>query len=97
MNSPGREQTGVEELLDGLVRLSDGCAGLDRARLLGDRGVLEQLRQAAVAAPPHRERVARVRSWVRGEREVVGGRLVAQVEDDLATGRPAAPAAGERQ
>ena len=87
------QQPGVEELLDGLVSLPAGRTGLDRTWLLGNRGIVEQLRQTAVGAPPHRERVARVRPRVRDEREVVGGRLVAQVEDHLAAGRPAAPAA----
>ena len=94
---PGGEQTGADELLDGLVSLPDRGAGLDRARLVGNRGVVEQLGQTAVCAPPHRQRVARVRSRVRGEREVVRGRLVAQVQDDLAARSTGSPGSGGRQ
>ena len=90
---PRREQARAEQLVDGLVRLSDGRARLDRSWLVRGGAVVLELGEPAPGAPPHGQRVARVRPRVRGGREVVGGRLVAQIEDDLAARRPAASAA----
>ena len=88
-----REETCAEQLVDGIVRLPDCRAGLDRPWLVRSGAVVLELGKAAIGAPPHRQRVARVRPGVCGVREVVGGRLVTQVQDDLALGRPAASAA----
>ena len=89
---PGCEQTGVEKLVHGLIGLPHGGAGFDRTWLIGNRRVVTQLRQAAVGTPPHGERVPRVGPRVRGQRKVVGGRLVAEVEHDLTAGGAAATA-----
>ena len=90
---PGREQTGTEQLVQGIVGLPHRGAGLQGARLVGDRRVVQQLRKTAVGAPPHRQRVTPVRPGIRGRREVVGGWLFTEVEDHLATGGTTATAA----
>ena len=89
-----RQQPGRLDAGDGVAGLGDQRVRLGTARLLRGRRVLGELREPTRRAQPHPQGVHGVRARVVEGREVVGGRLVAEVEHDRAVGA-GAPAAGE--
>ena len=89
-----RQEPGRLDARDGVAGLGDQRVRLGAARLLRGRRVLGELREPTRRTQPHPQGVHGVRARVVEGREVVGGRLVAEVEHDRAVGA-GAPAAGE--
>jgi hypothetical protein len=79
-----REPPGGGKALNAIDGLCDKSVRLSSERLLGRNGFAYELRQAAVRAQPHLERVDRIGIPGVKRREVIAGGLVAQVEHQVA-------------